>query len=143
VAELSAVADELEIRNLVAAVAQLADVGTIDEYMALFTEDAVWEMPDNPVVGVGASRRSGHDEIRAGVVERRAAGLQGPGSQALHVITTVRIAVQGDTATGHVYWLFYGDTGSTPVLRSMGQYHDTYRRGGTGWQVGHRSVVIG
>jgi 3-phenylpropionate/cinnamic acid dioxygenase small subunit len=140
--------DGLEIRNLVAAVAQLADTGTIDDYVARFTEDAVWEMPANPVVGVAASTRVGHDEIRAGVVERRAAGLQGPGSNALHVITTIRVVVgpdigPGDTATGHIYWLFYGETASTPTLRSMGQYHDTYRRTPDGWKLASRSVVIG
>lgn len=137
------VADELAIRNLIAAVAQLADAGAVDDYLALFTDDAVWEMPDNPTVGVGASRRTGRDEIRAGVVERRDAGVQGPGSHARHVITTVRVAVDGDTATGQIYWLFYGDTATAPVLRSMGQYDDTYRRGRNGWQLARRSIVIG
>jgi 3-phenylpropionate/cinnamic acid dioxygenase small subunit len=133
----------LAIRNLVAAVAQLADTGTVDDYVGLFAPDAVWEMPDNPVVGVAASQRVGHADIRKGVVERRAAGLQGPGSNALHVIATVRVRVDGNAASGHVYWLFYGDTASTPVLRSMGQYHDTYRRDETRWLLAHRSVVIG
>ena len=138
------VADELAIRNLVAAVAQLADNGTIDDYIAVFTDDAVWEMPDNPVVGVAGSTRVGHDEIRAGVVERRAAGVQGPGSNALHVISTTRISIDGDDeATGHVYWQFFGDTVSTPTLRSMGQYHDTYRRTTSGWKLARRSIVIG
>jgi 3-phenylpropionate/cinnamic acid dioxygenase small subunit len=136
--------DELEIRNLVAALAQEADTGTVDDYVALFLEDAVWDMPANPVVGVPASKRVGRDDIRAGVVERRAAGLQGPGSGALHVIATVRVFVgSGDEATGRAYWLFYGDTASTPVLRSMGQYHDTYRRTGAGWRLAQRSIVIG
>ncbi|MCU1462877.1 MAG: hypothetical protein JWO37_2952 [Acidimicrobiales bacterium] len=137
------VADELQIRNLIAAVAQMADTGTVDEYMALFAEDAVWAMPDNPAVGVAASTRVGRDDIRAGVVERRAAGLQGPGSHALHVIATVRVVLgAGDDATGHAYWLFYGDTASTPVLRSMGQYHDAYRRTSNGWQLARRAIVI-
>jgi 3-phenylpropionate/cinnamic acid dioxygenase small subunit len=138
------VADELEIRNLVAALAQGADTGTVDDYVALFVEDAVWEMPDNPVVGVAGSKRVGRDDIRAGVVERRAAGLQGPGSGSLHVIATILVLVgPGDEAAGRAYWQFYGDTASTPVLRSMGRYDDTYRRTAAGWQLAHRSIVIG
>ena len=59
-------ADELEIRNLIAQLAQMADMLTIDEldtYLACFTEDAVWDMAGNV--------RKGHDEIRAGAEDLR------------------------------------------------------------------------
>lgn len=135
---------ELEIRNLVAALAQLADTGEVDAYVALFTQDAVWQMPANPLTQLDASTRTGHDAIAEGVHERRAAGLQGPGSGSMHVITTLRVEVVDDNeAVGHAYWLFYTDTRTSPVLGGIGQYHDRYLRTAAGWKLAHRSVVVG
>ena len=64
-------ADEWAVRNTIARVALYADgLGSVDEYAALFTEDAEWLMPGAP--------RSGREDIRAGSAERRAAGGVGP-----------------------------------------------------------------
>jgi hypothetical protein len=67
------VAAELEIRNVLARLAQLADTGETDEYVNLLTADIVWAMPPNPTIGLAASERRGHDEIAAGQRERIAA----------------------------------------------------------------------
>jgi len=133
------IADELEIRNLLARVAQLADSGDIDEYMACYTRDAVWSMPANPANGLPASTKEGHDDIRAGVVERRAGGVQGPGSNTRHVVTTSTVTVSGDTATGTSYFMFM----SGAAIQSVGQYDDRFVRGEDGWMVAHRTIVIG
>ena len=37
--------DELAIRNLIARVALYADGPDVEAYVALFTEDATWDMP--------------------------------------------------------------------------------------------------
>ena len=76
---LQRVADELEIRNLLARLAQLADGGDLDDYVSLFAEDAVWE-------GYGPARR-GKADILAGATERRAAGGQGPGTHSYHIVS--------------------------------------------------------
>lgn len=39
--QLQRVADDLEVRNIVARIAQLSDEGALDDYARLFTEDAV------------------------------------------------------------------------------------------------------
>ena len=74
---------DAEIRTLLARIAQLADTGDLDEYLTLFTEDAVWGMPDNPAVGMTANEKQGHAEI----LRRRArnggpAGCRAPGPRA-------------------------------------------------------------
>src|SRR5437868_14208117 len=75
---LARVAAELEIRNLVARIAHLCDWGDVDEYINLFTHDAVWTMPDNPQLGLPADERRGRDEIVAGVrSEERRVGKEG------------------------------------------------------------------
>jgi len=43
------------IRTVLARIAQLADTGDLDEYVTLFTDDAVWAMPDNPSLNMPAS----------------------------------------------------------------------------------------
>jgi 3-phenylpropionate/cinnamic acid dioxygenase small subunit len=137
-------AADLEIRNVVARLAQTADTGEVSEYIALFTTDAVWEMPDNPSTGLAGSARQGHDDIATGVHERRGLGVQGPGSGTMHVITTISVEIHDDdNATARSYFLYYGTTSSAPTLLSMGRYHDAMRRTPTGWKLAHRTVLYG
>jgi 3-phenylpropionate/cinnamic acid dioxygenase small subunit len=129
-------ADELEIRNLVARLAQLADMGDLNEYVSLFTEDATWEMP-------GAPRR-GQADIMAGAQERRSSGTTGPGSNTRHVISTLSVQSDAsDEATSDCYWLFYGNTTTVPVVQLMGHYHDTLRRTPEGWKLARRQIAFG
>src|SRR5207248_5233704 len=108
--------DELAVRNVVARVAQCADGPDIDAYVALFTPDAIWDMP-------GAPRR-GHTEIRSGAEERRAAGQTGPGSNTRHVVSTLAVTIHENEALADSVWQFYADTNTSPRLQLMGMYHD-------------------
>lgn len=139
-----AAAAELEIRNVIAALAQFADTGTVDEYVALFTDDAMWEMPANPANDVPASNRTGRAEIAAGVRDRRAAGVQGPGSATRHVISTVRVMLRSaDVADAQAYFQYFADTTTTPRLLSVGHYEDVFRRTPEGWRLARRRIVLG
>lgn len=130
------VADELEIRNRVARLAQLADMGDLNEYVSLFTDDASWEMP-------GAPRR-GQADIMAGAQDRRSSGTTGPGSNTRHVISTLSVQTDGsDEAVADSYWLFYGSTTSSPTVQLMGHYHDTWRRLADGWRLARREIAFG
>jgi uncharacterized protein (TIGR02246 family) len=129
-------ADELEIRNLVARLAQLADMGDLNEYVSLFTEDASWEMPGAP--------RTGRADIMAGAQDRRSSGTTGPGSNTRHVISTLSVHADGsDQATSDCYWLFYANTTSTASVQLMGHYHDTLRRDTDGWKLARREIAFG
>jgi 3-phenylpropionate/cinnamic acid dioxygenase small subunit len=131
------VADELAIRNVVARLAQLADMGVLDDYLKLWTEDASWEMP-------GAPPRKGHADILQGAKERRASGMQGPGTSTRHVITTLSVELDGlDAATTDSYFLFVTDTSTSPRLSIVGHYHDTLRRSAEGWRVARRQITFG
>ena len=46
-------------------------------------------------------------------------------------------------ATARSYYLFFGDTTTTPSLRTMGQYDDVFVRGERGWQLAHRTITLG
>jgi len=138
-------ADELEIRNVLARLAQLADKGETEAYAALLTDDVVWAMPENQALGLPASERHGRDEIARGQRERMAAGHQGPGSNTMHVLTTVSVDVgnEGDTAVAESCFQFWVDTATVPVVRNLGRYRDELRRTADGWQLARRSISFG
>jgi len=134
--------DELDIRTLLAELAFQADDGEIETYLDLFTEDAVWEMPANAAAGVPASRCEGRAEISVSVRQRRSIGVQGPGTGGMHHLTTVRIQVDGDEASGQVYYQFVGLVEGRPAVRTIGRYRDSYRRTAAGWRLSNRTVLI-
>jgi len=130
------VADELEIRNVLARIAHASDAGDLADYGDLFTEDARWDMPGVPV------KNSRAEIVAAGAV-RRAEGVTGPGSRSRHVITTVAVSVEGDRAVAESYWQFFTDTATAPTLASMGAYRDTFRRTERGWRLAERLITLG
>lgn len=133
---VQALVDELAVRNVLARIAQLADTGDLDEYLTLFAPDASWEMPGMPA-------RSGHADLRQGAVDRRASGMQGPGTGTRHVLTTTAVTIDGDIATARSYWMFLADTTTQPTIRLTGQYDDVLRRASTGWQMARRVITMG
>jgi len=140
-------ADELEIRNLVGELTQLADTVSDDEldrYLALFTKDATWAvLADGP--SLGAQERKGHQEILEGVRERRAAGIQGPGTDTRHVVSTMVVSFETpDRAFVRCYWQYFTNTSSNaPVLGLMGEYRNTFVRTPQGWKLSRRELVAG
>jgi 3-phenylpropionate/cinnamic acid dioxygenase small subunit len=126
--------DDRQVRNLIARLAHLADYGDLDEYLSLYTDDAVWEW--------GEVRNEGPAAIRADRMHRRGTGGQGPATRTRHVVTTMWIDVDGsDVATAHSYWVYVQQADTSPVLASTGRYHDTLRRTSTGWKMAHRRSI--
>ena len=137
---LRRVADELDIRNVVARLAHLADRGDLDEYGLLYTEDAHWELralPGDPVM----APRAGRADIVAGGRERRASGTQGPGSHTRHVLTTTVVELNGDQATAQSYLTFYKNTHTQPEVLIMTIYEDELTRTPDGWKVSRRIMI--
>lgn len=131
------IADELEIRNAIARIAHLADMGTdADEYVDNFTDDADWLMPGAP--------RHGRDDIKAGWLGRREIKQTGPGSNSRHHVSTIGVQADGsDTAVSDSYWIFYVDTTTAPKIQLMGHYHDTWKRTPKGWKLAVRGITFG
>jgi hypothetical protein len=46
-------------------------------------------------------------------------------------------------ASSDSYWLFYGNTTTTPAVSLMGHYHDTLRRTPQGWKLARREITFG
>ncbi len=144
--DLRRLSDELEIRNLVARLAHMADTGDLrSDYLPLFTEDAVWEFPGGPDPGAEPAKVSGSLEILADRLKRRQSGFQGPGSHTAHVNMTLAVRADGsDTAEAESHWLFVKATDTAePRIAGMGRYHDTFRRTNDGWKLSHRRILPG
>ena len=143
---LQRVADELEIRNVVARLAHFADTATdeeLQEYLTLFTEDATWMVVSDrfepPPV------RHGHAELLIGAQERREANAQGPGSNCRHPVSTHSVVFETpDRARSRAYWQNITQTTSaTQVGAGCGEYRDTFVRTPTGWKVERRELHPG
>ena len=139
-------ADELEIRNVVARLAHAADSGHLEkDYLPLLTDDVVWEFPGSADVSAEPATLRGHDAVLADRNRRRASGFQGPGTNTRHLNTTLSVRVDGpDSAEAESYWIFVSDTNAPePRVRSVGHYHDTFRRTGDGWRLASRRITSG
>ncbi|MBX6388632.1 MAG: nuclear transport factor 2 family protein [Frankia sp.] len=133
---MAADVDDIAIRNLLARVARMSDTGTVDEYVELFTDDAVLAV-------TGAPTRQGSAQMRAGTLALREAGATGPGSGTMHVLGTSEIAVDGDKAAAHTPFTFYRTVDGAAVLAGAGRYYDELVRTTSGWRLHHRRIAIG
>jgi 3-phenylpropionate/cinnamic acid dioxygenase small subunit len=141
------IADELEIRNLIAELTLLADTASdeeLDRYISLFTEDASWVVLAGGS-GLGTQERRGHQEILEGVRERRAAGLQGPGTDTRHGVHSLMVRFEApDRAAVRCYWTYHTNTASSaPTLSLMGEYRNTLVRTPDGWKLARRELLTG
>lgn len=127
------------VTDTISRLAQAADFGTLDEYGALLTDDIVWELPGG-ASGLAAQVRRGREDALAGARERRHAGIQGPGTGTMHVITNVSVDPGADDATSMAYWHFVVGVGAAPTIRSSGVYRDRFVRSAGVWQLAHRRV---
>jgi 3-phenylpropionate/cinnamic acid dioxygenase small subunit len=132
-----AASDELAVRSVIVRLAQYADgLGTVDQYVDLFTEDAQWLMPGAP--------RHGRDDIRAGSIERRASGGVGPGSNSRHIVTSTAMNFTSpDEAIADSYFVYVVETNVAARVQLVGHYRDTVVRTGAGWKMARREVSFG
>lgn len=124
--------DIVAIQQLYATYNHVIDGGRAEEWAALFVDDGTLDTGLGMFVdGTPAARA----EFAAGVP------LIMPGSR--HVVTNLRVVVDGDAATGAAYlqlWVTDEETGGVKVLVS-GIYQDTLRREDGAWRFVTRALV--
>ncbi|WP_327152115.1 nuclear transport factor 2 family protein [Nocardia sp. NBC_01329] len=135
IARSDSMAAELEVRDFLGRCALCADEGHAEEYRNFYSEDVVWETTGTRQVGIA--------EVVAAAVERRRAGISGPGSHTRHVITTLTVTVDGSKAQALSYVQFYRDAHATPILELIIRYSDKLCRGDGGWKITHRRITPG
>lgn len=141
---MSEQSDSEQIHNLLTRLAHLADDGDLDEYLAEFTVDAVWEMSANPVLGMPADRRVGHAEMATRWQRHQEEGVQGPDVDTRHIVLCTEITSLTDTvATSLSNWIYVIDTRTQPRIASTGMYRDTFRRVDGKWLLAERKLSAG
>ena len=88
---------------------------------------------------MGQTRQSGADEIVAAAAARRAEGASGPGTGTRHLVVTLYVEVDGDSARAVSYYTFLAGT----AIRTVGTYRDELVRTGRGWQIRGREITPG
>lgn len=127
--------DEREIRNLLAMLSHLADHGKVDDYIALWAPDGVWQGSTDVA--------RGRNELRARVEAYRARGIQGPGSHARHVCTTQFVEFTGpDSARSESYFVYFTNVDTAPRPTRVGRYVDELNRVDGRWRLSRRRIVL-
>ena len=110
----------------------------VDDYVAVFTEDAVIQSDGVPVSDAFEYR--GRDAIR-GWISRWGANTATPHQATFirHHLSTCLIELTGpDTASARTYWTAYTDIGAD----HCGVYLDRFRKVGDDWLIAHRRVRL-
>ncbi|MFE5846264.1 nuclear transport factor 2 family protein [Streptomyces niveus] len=129
--EFQVIADRVEIEALRGEYTDAAMVGDRDRLVSLFTDDAVYRIPDAAVA------LTGRDEIRAGT--ERLAGVWEYFVQTTHPGT---IRLDGDTASGRAYVSELGRLRDGTSMVNHGLFHDHYRRTPDGWKFTERLFEV-
>jgi uncharacterized protein (TIGR02246 family) len=129
--------DVAAIANSLGHLAHAGDSGTLDAYVSSFTPDGQFVLPMQP------DPVAGRDAIRGMADQVRQSGGVGPGSNTRHVVTTVSVDVDGDTASSVAVFQMFTDTTTKPTMAAIGRYLDNWRREDGEWLVGRREIVVG
>lgn len=127
--------DEVAVCELVVRFSDLADSGPLDEYLTLFTEDAVWCVSD-------MHKSEGIEAIKADTTKRWADKITGPESQTRHIALPTSVKVDGDTATVQSAVQFYDTSKHPGELKATGVYDDKCKKEGDRWKLNHRLVTF-
>jgi len=118
--DLRRIADELEIRALMAEYCLRLEVNTFDEWMDLFTDDSVYEVYRRTLRG-----------------KAEIADMLSKAPHGLHLGGPLRIELDGDTARTIQNYLFIN---AETRAQNMGWYHRTAVRTDAGWKIAHTRV---
>jgi hypothetical protein len=128
------------IRHTMARYTLAGDRLRAEEFVAVFTEDAV--LASEGVEESDMFRHEGREAIREWMARwsRRSGAAQSPGATFVrHHLSTSQIELTGpDTAKARTYWVAYTDIGPD----HCGYYIDRFRKTGGEWLIAERKVRL-
>lgn len=125
--------DWIAINDLFTRYAWALDHGDVEGVLDCFTEDGIVE---SPVMG----RYQGRDALREFAV--RNANVARAGVQMRHVITNVRMEVDGDRAKAWAYLLNYVTRDGRSEIAAPGEYECRLVRQAGRWRFAYRLVKL-
>jgi uncharacterized protein (TIGR02246 family) len=128
---MTATDDKDAIRELLAEYCFRLDEGRHARMAALFTEDGTWD--------TAFGKASGRDAIAKLAADIRArAGAERP--RAVHLVTNMVIAVDGDRAQVRSNWMVMQNSADGPKIGAGGAYHDEIVRRSGRWLLYYRKI---
>jgi hypothetical protein len=128
------------IRKTLAAYTMAGDRLRTDDFVAVFTDDAILETEGVPEAD--RFRYEGREAIRAWMDRWRRPAGEAPAHQASfirHHLATCQIELTGpDSAKSRTYWTAYTDLGPD----HCGYYVDDFRKVGERWLLAHRRIRL-
>ncbi|MGO9933311.1 MAG: nuclear transport factor 2 family protein [Steroidobacteraceae bacterium] len=128
------------IRHTMARYTMAGDRLRTDEFIAVFTEDAV--LASEGVAESDVFRYQGREAIREWISRwsRRSGGSQAPGATFVrHHLSSSLIELTGpNMAKARTYWVAYTDIGAD----HCGYYLDVFRKTDEGWLIAERKVRL-
>lgn len=118
------------IRRLTHEYVSALDGGRLDDLLALFTEDGVWDG-----TGWGIPAVQGTAALREFFTSTMASNRG-----TCHLVLNHIIDVDGDTAKGTAYFHAFGRRLDGSLQDSLGLYSDSFARTARGWKFARRSV---
>jgi 3-phenylpropionate/cinnamic acid dioxygenase small subunit len=128
------------IRRTMASYTSAGDRLRGDEFIAVFTDDAILESEGVPEVDL--FRYEGREAIRSWIARWRPGVGEASTHRATfvrHHLSTAQIDLTGpDAAKARTYWVAYTDIGPD----HCGYYVDRFRKVGDEWLIAHRKVRL-
>jgi hypothetical protein len=129
------------IRHAMATYTMAGDRLRVEDFIAVFTDDAILESDGVPEQD--AFRYEGRDQIRQWLARwskpSADAASKPQATFVRHHLSTSLIELTGaDSARARTYWTAYTDIGPD----HCGYYLDTFRRSGDRWLIAHRKVRL-
>ncbi len=125
--------DQEQIRTVLVEYGEYLDARNYAGYASLFARDGVW------TGGFGSA--TGPAEIQA-MLEKNL-GQAEPGfinKSSFHLMTTMVVQVNGDTATARSRYMFFTTTSDKPVPSLAGRYVDEFVRENGMWKIKRRTT---
>ncbi|HTZ37340.1 MAG TPA: nuclear transport factor 2 family protein [Stellaceae bacterium] len=123
--------DKDAIREVLARYCFALDDGNFAEMAALFTADGTWQTAFGAATG-----RAAIAEFAAGLRAHRPS----PTPRAIHHVTNIVIALDGDAATVRSNWTTVENTPQGPMIGSGGAYNDEMAREHGRWLFRRRTI---
>jgi hypothetical protein len=126
------------IRKTMASYNMAGDRLRVEEFIAVFTEDAIIESDGVPESD--AFRYAGREAIRQWITRWGTSNetAQPQASFVRHHLSTSQIEINGTSAKARTYWVAYTDIGPD----HCGYYIDLFRKVGEEWLIAHRKVRL-
>lgn len=132
----SALEEKDAIREVLAEYCFRLDGGLYDDMAALFTEDGTWDTAFGKGIGRAGIAQQARD-IRA---NRPQEGAGDNRPRAIHLVTNIIIALDGDSAQVRSNWTVVQNSPDGPKINSGGAYADEMTKQNGQWLFRYRKI---